>query len=99
MHYTGILIGAVTFLTIGIFHPLVIKGEYYFGVKCWWAFLVAGILCTGLSLFVQNEVLSIILGVLACSSFWSIFEVFQQRERVRKGWFPQNPKRAKKGKS
>ena len=27
------------------------------------------------------------------SSFWSIGEVFKQRERVRKGWFPMNPKR------
>ncbi|MDR0581354.1 MAG: DUF4491 family protein, partial [Prevotellaceae bacterium] len=31
---------------------------------------------------------SSLLGVLACSSFWSIYELFQQRERVRKGWFP-----------
>lgn len=29
----GILIGVVTFFLIGIFHPLVIKGEYYFGKK------------------------------------------------------------------
>ncbi|HAD56313.1 MAG TPA: DUF4491 domain-containing protein, partial [Alistipes sp.] len=27
------------------------------------------------------------------ASFWSILEVFQQRERVRKGWFPENPRR------
>jgi hypothetical protein len=44
---TGIIIGLVTFLIIGIFHPLVIKGEY-----------------------------------------WSIGELFQQRKRVEKGWFP-----------
>ena len=24
---------------------------------------------------------------------WGIGEVFHQRERVRKGWFPMNPKR------
>ena len=29
---TGIVIGVATFLIIGIFHPLVIKGEYWFGV-------------------------------------------------------------------
>lgn len=29
----GLLIGACTFLIIGLFHPLVIKGEYYIGVK------------------------------------------------------------------
>lgn len=93
MSFTGIIIGFVTFLIIGLFHPLVIKGEYYFGVKCWWAFLIAGIITGGLSLFVANTYCSIILGVVSFSSFWSILEVFEQRERVRKGWFPKNPKR------
>ena len=49
---TGIVIGIATFLIIGIFHPMVTKGEY-----------------------------------------WSIGELFEQRERVAKGWFPKNPKR------
>ena len=35
----------------------------------------------------------ILLGIFAFSSFWGIGEVFHQRERVRKGWFPMNPKR------
>ena len=62
MNYVGILIGLATFLIIGLFHPLVIKGEYYFGTRCWWAFLVTGILCAGLSLYVENVYLSIIFG-------------------------------------
>lgn len=33
------------------------------------------------------------LGIFAFSSLWGIGEVFHQRERVRKGWFPMNPKR------
>lgn len=93
MSFTGIITGFVTFLIIGLFHPLVIKGEYYFGVRCWWAFLVAGIVTGALSLIVSNLYCSIILGVVSFSSFWSILEVFEQRERVRKGWFPKNPKR------
>ena len=32
----GLVIGLCTFLVIGTFHPLVIKGEYYFGVRIWW---------------------------------------------------------------
>ena len=40
---TGLAIGLGTFLIIGIFHPFVIKGEYYFGVKIWWLFLVMGV--------------------------------------------------------
>lgn len=93
MNFTGILIGAAVFLMIGFFHPLVIKAEYYFGVRSWWAFLVVGILSLIGSLFVLNTYLSIFLGIFAFSSFWSIGEVFKQRERVRKGWFPKNPKR------
>ena len=40
----------------------------------------------------KDTLLSTLLGVVAFSSFWSILELFQQRERVRKGWFPANPK-------
>ena len=93
MNFEGILLGAGAFLCIGLFHPLVIKAEYYFGVKSWWAFLIVGLLTAGGSLFVDNTYISIFLGIFAFSSFWSIGEVFKQRERVRKGWFPMNPKR------
>ena len=96
MNFEGILLGAAAFLCIGLFHPLVIKAEYYFGVKSWWAFLIVGILAAVGSLFVENTYLSISLGIFAFSSFWSIGEVFKQRERVRKGWFPKNPRRKDK---
>ena len=93
MNYEGLLLGAGAFLCIGIFHPLVIKAEYHFGVRSWWAFLVAGLAAAAGSLFVTDTYLSIFLGIFAFSSFWGIGEVFKQRERVRKGWFPKNPKR------
>ena len=93
MNFIGIIIGFVTFLVIGLFHPLVIKGEYYFGVKCWWVFLIAGIVFAVLSLILDQTYVSIICGVVSFSSFWSILEVFEQRQRVLKGWFPKNPKR------
>jgi hypothetical protein len=32
-------------------------------------------------------------GVFAFSSFWSIGELFQQRKRVEKGWFPKRDKK------
>lgn len=89
----GLAVGAATFLIIGLFHPLVIKAEYYLGVRSWWAFLVLGLVMCGVSVSVQSPIVSILAGVVAFSSFWSILEVFQQRERVRKGWFPENPKR------
>lgn len=95
MNYIGLLIGLATFFTIGIFHPIVIKAEYYFGRRCWWAFLLAGLIFIMASLLVTNNYLSIICGVVAFSSLWGILEVFQQHRRVQRGWFPMNPKRKK----
>ncbi|WP_373758757.1 DUF4491 family protein, partial [Bacteroides heparinolyticus] len=45
------------------------------------------------SLCTENIMVASLLGVFAFSSFWSIKEVFEQEERVKKGWFPKNPKR------
>ena len=95
LNFSGLLIGVATFLVIGLFHPLVIKAEYYWGVKSWWLFLFAGIVSCVASLLASDSVVSMLLGVVAFSSFWSIGEVFQQRKRVEKGWFPENPKRKK----
>lgn len=92
-HIEGLAVGLATFLIIGLFHPLVIKGEYYFGLGCRWAFLVLGVAMCVASILVCNTIASILLGVIAFSSFWSIKEVTEQRERVLKGWFPRNPRR------
>ena len=92
-HLAGLFIGICTFLIIGLFHPVVVKAEYYWGTKCWWIFLVLGIAGVVASLSIDNVILSSLLGVFAFSSFWTIKEVFEQEERVQKGWFPKNPKR------
>lgn len=92
----GLIVGLLTFLMIGIFHPLVIKGEYYFGVKVWWAFFIGGIFGVLMSLYCEDLVSSILWGVFAFSCFWSILEVFEQRKRVAKGWFPKREKKEEK---
>ncbi len=91
--YRGLLVGAATFLIIGILHPVVIKMEYYWGKQSWWLLCLSGIISTIISLFVTNYVLSTIFGALAFSLFWGILEIFEQEKRVLKGWFPMNPKR------
>lgn len=93
MNFFGIIIGASAFLCIGMFHPIVIKAEYHLGVRCWWVFMVVGLACIAASVLIEAMIPSTILGVVAFSSFWSIIELFKQRERVAKGWFPKNPKR------
>jgi hypothetical protein len=91
----GLTIGVATFLVIGLFHPVVIKAEYYLGVKCWWIFLLLGLVFIALSLAIKEILFSTIMGVIAFSCFWSILEIFEQKKRVEKGWFPANPKRKK----
>ena len=91
MNYTGLLVGLATFPIIGLFHPLVIKAEYYLGVKSWWIFALSGIIFSVLSILAEDMIWSTILGVTAFSSFWSILEVFEQKKRVQKGWFPKGP--------
>ena len=85
LYYTGVIIAVSTFLIIGLFHPIVIKVEYHTGTRYWWVFLVANVLYSAL------------LGVLGASCLWSIGELFEQKERCEKGWFPKNPKLEKKG--
>ena len=94
-YFQGIIIAVATFLMIGLFHPIVIKSEYYWGVRCWPVFAIAGIVLLIGSLFISDILVAAIVGVTGCSALWSILEIFEQRERVRKGWFPMNPKRKK----
>ena len=93
MNLSGIIVGAAVFLSIGICHPAVIKMEYHWGKQSWWVFLVVGLICSGASLIVQNQIVSTILGGFAFSCFWAIHEIFLQEKRVLKGWFPENPER------
>ncbi len=93
ININGIIIGAAVFLSIGICHPLVIKAEYYWGKQSWWIWLVAGLVLCAISLFVSNDILSIILGGFAFCCIWGIHEMFLQEKRVLRGWFPENPKR------
>ena len=78
------------------FYTVMVKAEYYWGTRCWWIFLLLGIGGTAASVCIDNILLSALLGVFAFSSFWTIKEIFEQEERVKKGWFPKNPKRTYK---
>ena len=61
INFDGLLIGIVTFLIIGLFHPVVVKAEYYWGTKCWWIFLVLGILGVIASLFIDSVFVSALI--------------------------------------
>ena len=92
MNTIGILLGVYTFFAIGIFHPIVIKAEYYFTKACWPVFLLLGLLCIGGSL-VTEDLTSGILGITAFCFLWSIKELYEQEDRVKRGLYPMHPKR------
>lgn len=93
MYFTGIIIAASTFLAIGIWHPIVIKTEYYWGTRPWIIYLIVGLACIASALFIENAIISSIVGVFGASALWGIGELFAQKRRVEKGWFPKNPNR------
>lgn len=96
MNINGLILGALSFLIIGIWHPIVIKGEYYLGKKvCIVIFAFVGAISVGASLFIKHDIVSTVLALFGFSALWGIGEVIHQEKRVAKGWFPANPKRKK----
>jgi hypothetical protein len=52
-----------------------------------------GVVTVVAALFVENVLISTLLAVWGASSFWSIGELFEQRKRVERGWFPKRENR------
>jgi hypothetical protein len=88
MPIDGLIIGFLAFFIIGVFHPIVIKGEYYFSKKIWPVFLAAGMISLVLSCFTESVLASAALGILGFTCLWSIHEIIEQEKRVERGWFP-----------
>ncbi len=95
MRFDGVAVGLVVFLSIGIFHPIVIKAEYYFSKSIWPVFLAVGLVAMVIGLFLDNYVVRICLSVFGMCCFWSIHELFEQEKRVKRGLFPDGRKRKK----
>ncbi len=94
MHFTGLIVGIISFLTIGCCHPLVIKVEYMFGKRKWWLFFSAGFVMALVSMLLTNRIASIVVGVVGFSFFWSTNEMFKQHKRVMMGHAKRNPNRS-----
>lgn len=88
----GLALGFFMVLLTGFGHIIIIKGQYYFGIKFWSLFLIFGLLSVIVSVFVKSALLSGVLGIAGFIFLWSIYELFEQEKRVKKGWFPRNPK-------
>ena len=82
MSYIGIVFGIYVFLTIGIYHMLVVKLEEWFGTWPWVAFLVLGIICLYLSCRTSDGVVSMWWGYNSFLNLWSVKEMFDQHKRA-----------------
>lgn len=88
MNFIGILFGLFVFFSIGIYHVIVVKIEYHLGTWPWVIFLLLGLGCIYLSLMSKGQVVSILWGYMGFINLWTIKELFEQRKRVQKGWYP-----------
>jgi len=95
MNWTGLLLGAVAFLIIGLCHPIVAKLEYHKGKESWWILFLPGVLFLTISFF-SPKIISVITGIIAFALFWSVIEIFKQHHRVLKGQAKRNPNRTYK---
>jgi putative acetyltransferase len=93
MYCQGVFIGLLSFCIIGLFHPLVVKTEYYFGKRVWWIFGISGLFFVVLSIWIASLFWSALSALFGFSCLWTVKEMFEQEGRVKKGWFPANPKR------
>jgi hypothetical protein len=88
MNYYGLIMGAIMLAAVGLGHIIVVKWEYYWGVKSWPAMGVLGVGLIVASLFAGNLILSGGLGMLGATLLWGIHELFKQPKRVAQGLFP-----------
>ena len=88
----GFLAGLAAFFIIGLFHPVVIKLEYYYGKRFWWLLFLPGVFFALFSLWLSG-LYSIMSGCIGFALFWSTAEIFMQHRRVLKGQAKKNPKR------
>ena len=88
MNWFGFLVGIATFLIIGLGFVWVIRGERYFGYL-WWPYTMGiGILSVIGSLFVSDNLGSVLLGAIGASLIWGSTELKEQAIRGELGWYP-----------
>ncbi len=95
MNFFGLLIGFATLLIIGLGFPLVIRGERIFGYLCWPYMMSVGLLFTVISIFININWASAMIGILGATFVWGSTELKEQAVRTELGWYPFNPNKIK----
>ncbi|HID39278.1 MAG TPA: DUF4491 family protein [Calditrichaeota bacterium] len=91
MNYTGIILGLVTLLVIGIGFVWVVKLEYHIGACCARVVLFLGLFLMALTIFIDGFWACALVGIFAGSVIWGASELLPQEMRVAQGMFRDNP--------
>ena len=87
MTWFGLLLGIATLFIIGLGFVWVIRGERYFGYL-WWPYIMGfGFLLIAVSLFLDNDWASALVGVTGASLAWGATELKEQAVRAELGWY------------
>ena len=93
MNYSGIIVGLISLVIIGLWHFIVIKGEYLLGKRiCILVFAIIGFIFICVSMLTDNTEISVLLALFGFSALWGIREVVEQERRVARGWFHKRSK-------
>lgn len=88
MNFFGLLLGLASLFIIGLGFPLVIQAERHLGYL-WWPYMMGlGFLLVAASLFIPNDWLSALVGVVGTTFTWGSVELSTQAVRAKLGWFP-----------
>jgi len=81
LQWAGIVLAAVTFITIGIGHVLVRRLHARFGTRPGIPFFFTGAVVLLVSMLVQDNLLSAVLGLTAITLVWDGIEMYRQEKR------------------
>ncbi len=88
LQWAGVVLGVVTFATIGFGHVLVRWAHARWGTRPGVPLFLLGLAVMYAALTTTNDLLSGVLGITAITLMWDGFEMYRQEERVRKGHIP-----------
>ena len=88
MNWFGLLLGIATLFIIALGIVWVIRGERSFGYL-WWPYVMGfGVLLISVSVLLQNNWASALVGVTGGSLVWGATELKEQAVRAELDWYP-----------
>ena len=83
--WSGVVLAITTFVTIGAGHVLVRRLHSKFGTRLGIPFMLTGGVLMFVSLFLTDNLLSGLVGIVSITTFWDGIEFFRQEKRVKRG--------------